>query len=65
MARVEAMELGQARKQERMDKCYQEKLNCAGMAQMMGRGSSWQLGCGMRPFGCFGAGGGNVMTEDS
>ncbi len=62
MARVEATELGQARKQEKMDKRYQgKKLNSAGMAQMMGGGGSWQLGSEMRPFGCFSAGGGNVM----
>ena len=58
MERVEAMELGQARKQEPMDKCYQEKLSVAGMEQMMGSSGSWQLGSGMRPFGCFGTGGG-------
>jgi hypothetical protein len=52
---------GQARKQERTDKHYQEKLNSARMGQMLGGGGSWQLRSSMRCFGCFDVGEGNVM----
>jgi hypothetical protein len=61
MARVEAMEFGQSRKQERTDNRYKEKLHGAGMAQMVGGGSGWQLRSVMRPIGGFCASGGNVM----
>ena len=43
MAREEAEEYGQTWKQERTDQGYQQKLNGAGMAQMMGGGWGRQL----------------------
>jgi hypothetical protein len=48
-------------KQERTDNRYKEKLQGAGMAQMVGGGGGWQLGSLMRPIGGFRVSGGNVM----
>jgi hypothetical protein len=40
MAREKAKECGQTRKQERSDQWYQQMLNGAGMAQLMGWGEA-------------------------
>jgi hypothetical protein len=51
MAKVDASDVGQTRKQERMDCRYQEKISGAVMAQQTGGGSSFQLGSIPRPYG--------------